>query len=235
MVLSTSLMVALLAILTEGALLLLLRRLLARQIIFSSRWLFHNNETGIWWYSIVTLPGILTHEIAHFLMAALLGIRTGSIEMLPRLSADGSVELGSVQVGTADPIRQSLVGAAPLLFGLPLVVWLSSFLSPPTFPYHFIWTDLLFLYLLISISLHLFPSGKDMTSWPFVGLLLVVAISLISIIGVTIPVTQSALAIVSPWATRLAVGLGIAVLIVGGLVMMSKILNQVIRSSVGVQ
>ncbi len=128
-------------------------------------------NSAVWCYSILSLPGVLTHEIAHFLMAAFLGLRTGSIELLPKLTNGGGVEFGSVQVEKSDPLRLSLVGLAPVLMGLPIVAWLSVLMQQA------LWADQTWLviglgYGITTITIHLLPSGKDMATWPVTILLL---------------------------------------------------------------
>lgn len=145
----------------------LLRTLFARQFVLFFGRLLQSGEGGVWFYSIVTLPGVLVHEIAHFLTAALLGLRTGNIELLPVLGDSGGVEFGSVQVEKADPIRLTLVGLAPLMMGLPIVAWMSLQMSEQ----YFIWS-----YLIVCVTTHILPSKKDLHYWPVamiaVGLLL---------------------------------------------------------------
>lgn len=125
-------------------------------ILFFVR-LIKSRQGAIWLYSMATLPGLLVHEIAHFLAAAFLGLRTGNIELLPVLSDSGGVEFGSVQVEKADPIRLSFVGLAPLIAGLPLVAWMS--LKMPE--NYWVWG-----YLIVCVTTHLLPSKQDMRYWP---------------------------------------------------------------------
>jgi hypothetical protein len=114
---------------------------------------------AVWIYSILTLPGLLIHEMSHFLVAAAMGLRTGEIELLPVLTDSGGVEFGSVQVEKVDPIRLALVGMAPTVVGLPLIAWMSLKLDQNPW----IWG-----YLMICAALHLLPSKRDLTYWPVI-------------------------------------------------------------------
>ena len=70
---------------------------------------------------LVYLPGILVHEAAHWLMAKLLGLKTQKFRVWPKKSRK-YIGLGSVKVASGGPVRDSLVGMAPLLVGTALLV-----------------------------------------------------------------------------------------------------------------
>lgn len=215
----------LLILLFEGIAILLGRRWLAHSLVRLIRVLGGSPSIAVWFYSVLTLPGILVHEIAHFFVAALVGLRTGAIELLPTLTPDGGVELGSVQVEKKDPIRLALVGLAPLLFGIPILLWLTTLVTPINtgdaidvgslvrnwlqFPHTVL------LYLLTSITLHMFPSRRDMNTWPVAGLFIMVVIWGLWILGISWfrvslwPTTLQAL--ILPLATGLALTLSIVV------------------------
>src|SRR5579859_1313470 len=103
-----------------------------------------SSETTIQILSFLFLPGVIVHELSHMFMASLLFVRVGTIEFLPQIHGD-TVKLGSVQVARTDPFRRLLIGVAPLLGGmgilLLLFVSLSFDISRP-----FTWQSLLFLY-----------------------------------------------------------------------------------------
>ena len=66
-------------------------------------------------YSLPLLPGVALHEVAHALMATLLGVKTANLTIIPQRQPDGHVRLGSVQVERVDAVRSSLIGLAPSL------------------------------------------------------------------------------------------------------------------------
>lgn len=202
-----------LIILVELLILLWMRRYLAKVLHRLIIYFGGSSNQSIWVYSVLTLPGVALHEMAHFFMAALFGFRTGKIDLLPRLTPEGGVELGSVQVEKTDPIRLSVVGMAPFVFGIALVSWLSSLVLFPAIP-----TDLkniLLWYLISCISLHLFPSKQDMQTWPIVGVFLLVLTGIIWKLGITIPNFQPFFEKFSFVGTNLAQGLGLSVLFTG--------------------
>lgn len=98
-----------------------------------NRWItLHVNGLGLllsgsqgvatWFYFFLFLPGILIHELSHYLIAILLRARPGKFTLWPQ-SRRGRVVLGSVEVRTDNPLVHSLIGVAPLVFG-SLAVWL---------------------------------------------------------------------------------------------------------------
>jgi hypothetical protein len=69
---------------------------------------------------LLFLPGVFLHESAHWTMARLLGLKTGKFRVWPKRQGK-YIGLGSVSVESRDPVRDSLVGIAPLLVGIVLV------------------------------------------------------------------------------------------------------------------
>jgi hypothetical protein len=76
-------------------------------------------------YSIVMFPGVLVHEMSHWLMATFLGARTGRFSVVPERLPDGSLRLGYVETERTDVFREALIGVAPLLFGSTIVIAIS--------------------------------------------------------------------------------------------------------------
>jgi hypothetical protein len=148
-------------------------------------------------YALILFPGVLLHELSHWLFANLLGVRTGAVSLLPRQQRDGSIQLGYVEYyrhRTLDPIRESLIGGAPLITGTLAIILigvrvfdvpgltgavgsgevanltdaLAALFATPDF---FVW-----LYLLFAISNAMLPSPSDRRAWPaFVVLLMLIA------------------------------------------------------------
>lgn len=155
-------------------------------------------EWAIIIYSIVLFPGVLVHEVSHWLMATILGVRTGRLSLLPRRQPDGTLQLGYVEYykgRTLGPIRESLIGGAPLLAGTASI-WLIGF-------YIFGVTDLaaalqtadidimtvaltelfatpyvlLWIYLIFALSNAMMPSRSDRRAWrAFILIMVVVGI-----------------------------------------------------------
>jgi len=75
-------------------------------------------------FSIIFFPGILLHEGSHYVMARLLGVRTGKFSLIPRLDEQGRLQLGYVETARTDWLRDALIGSAPLIFGGCVVAYI---------------------------------------------------------------------------------------------------------------
>jgi hypothetical protein len=97
--------------------LLYLPRFLQHEIQAILLLLTHQPEISMVLFSLLFLPGVLLHETSHFLMARLLGVRTGRFSLVPKKVGNGRLQLGYVETESTDFIRDALIGAAPLLTG----------------------------------------------------------------------------------------------------------------------
>ncbi len=97
--------------------LVFLQRLLHREIQAVFLILTRSPKATIGLFSVLFLPGVLLHELSHFIVAKLLGVRTGNFSLVPRLTPEGQLILGYVETARSDYLRDSLVGMAPLLAG----------------------------------------------------------------------------------------------------------------------
>jgi len=152
-------------------------------------------------FSLLFIPGVFLHEFSHYLMAKLLGIRTGKFSLFPRTLPDGTLQLGYIEAAYTDILRDSLVGIAPLLTGilataliatqaLHLVIiwdtlrngqWALFFLglqTIPTVPGFWIW-----FYLAFAISSTFLPSASDRHAWLPLGLVAAALILLVIFAG----------------------------------------------------
>jgi hypothetical protein len=74
-------------------------------------------------FSLLFSPGVFLHETSHFIMARLVGVRTGKFSLLPKPLEDGRLQLGYVETASTDLFRDALIGAAPLLTGGAFVIY----------------------------------------------------------------------------------------------------------------
>ncbi|MEW5938081.1 MAG: hypothetical protein AB1750_00350 [Chloroflexota bacterium] len=117
--------VGLLYFLLTLAPLVFLQRLLHREIQAVFLILTRHPALTIGLYSMLFFPGVLLHELSHFLMARLLGVRTGGFSLLPHVTEDQRLILGYVETVRSDWLRDSLIGLAPLISG-GLFVWYAA-------------------------------------------------------------------------------------------------------------
>jgi hypothetical protein len=152
-------------------------------------------------FSILFLPGVLLHEVSHYLTAHMLGVRTGGISLFPRPLDDGRLQMGYVETAKTDVLRDALIGLAPLLAGgifvayvglirLDLAVlweriamgattdWYQGVVYLVTQPDFWIW-----FYLLFVVSSTMMPSRSDRRAWLPVLLIGVVILALSLLAG----------------------------------------------------
>jgi hypothetical protein len=150
-------------------------------------------------FSLLFFPGVLLHELSHYVTARLLGVRTGRFSLLPAPLPDGRLRLGFVETASVDFIRDALIGAAPLLTGglfvayagiqrlkllllwdslvyvsLPFKDGITTITGQPDF-----W---LWFYLAFTVSSMMLPSASDRRGWLPLALVfsLLIAMALLS-------------------------------------------------------
>jgi hypothetical protein len=171
--------------------LLLLQRRLHLEIQSVLLLLVHRNDISLALFSLLFFPGVLLHEASHYLMALLLGVRTGRFSLIPRPLEDGRLQLGYVETAKADFLRDALIGVAPLLTGGLFVAYAGvAHLGLPA-----IWEGLagrgegtivsafqvlldrsdfwLWFYLIVAVSSTMMPSRTDRRAWLPVALVAV--------------------------------------------------------------
>ena len=107
--------------------LILLQRLLHREIQAVFLILTRDPRLTMAFFSMIFLPGVFLHELSHFLMAKILFIRTGKFSIFPQALPDGRLQLGYVETSRSDVVRDSLVGAAPLIVGTLFVAYVAVY------------------------------------------------------------------------------------------------------------
>ena len=105
--------------------LILLQRLLHREIQSVLLILTRDTRLTMGIFSIFFLPGVFLHELSHFVMAKILRVHTGKFSVFPQSLPDGRLQLGYVETAHSDAIRDSLIGAAPLIVGTLFVAYVA--------------------------------------------------------------------------------------------------------------
>jgi hypothetical protein len=168
--------------------LLFLQRLLHREIVSVFFLLTRRLNAALAIFSIIFLPGVILHELSHWVMARVLGVRTGTISLIPERTPQGSLRMGFVETSRSDLLRETLIGAAPLLTGGAFV----GFAGFSRLGLDRVWADVitpagltlsagfrmvydrpdfwLWFYLIFVISSMMLPSESDRRAWlPFLG------------------------------------------------------------------
>jgi hypothetical protein len=183
-------------------LLLILQRWIHRHLRGVALLITGRMEWAVLLYAVILFPGVLLHEVSHWVTAKLLGVRTSSFSIIPQMQPDGSVQLGYVEYyrgRNLGAVREGIIGAAPLVTGTLAILLIGIYIfgvtdlavairsgdiqqltralgdvfSAPDF--------LVWLYLIFAISNAMMPSESDRRSWPAFllitgGILLVIAI-----------------------------------------------------------
>jgi hypothetical protein len=74
-------------------------------------------------FALIFFPGVLIHELSHFLTAKLLGVWTGRFSLIPQAYENGKLRLGYVETTSGGFVRDALIGVAPLVTGCLFVVY----------------------------------------------------------------------------------------------------------------
>ncbi len=153
-------------------------------------------------FSLLFFPGVVLHEFSHFIMAKLLFVRTRNFSVIPKMMPEGYLRMGYVEVAETDIVRDSLIGAAPLILGNLAVAYIAIYrlhLIPlwdvlrngqinlfllglsllPGVPDFALW-----FYLTFAISSTMLPSQSDRHAWLPLGLSVVILFSLALFAGV---------------------------------------------------
>ncbi len=181
--------------------LVFLQRLLHREIQAVFLIISRSPAFTITLFSIIFIPGVFLHEFSHYLMAVILGVPAARFSLVPQLLPDGRLQLGYVETVKTDIVRDSLIGAAPLIAGgllvaflsvtrlglLPLwevlrngqlgLFWMGITLLPQVqdFP--------LWFYLVFTISSTMLPSRSDRHAWLPLGVTLFALLALAVLAG----------------------------------------------------
>ncbi len=153
-------------------------------------------------FSLIFLPGVLLHELSHFCMALLLGIKMARFSLLPQVLGDGRLQLGYVEMAKSDIVRDSLVGAAPLIVGGGVVSLMAVYpmqLEPmwavlQNGQLDLFWRGItllhtihdfpLWFYLTFAVSSTMLPSQSDRHAWLPLGVAIAVLLALAVLAGV---------------------------------------------------
>ncbi len=165
--------------------LFLLSHSLTRTLSLSLYRLTHSKKLTVQIVAFLFFPGTVLHELAHAIMAGVLGVRVGTMEFVPVIEGD-RVKLGSVQIAQTDFFRRFLIGAAPFFIGTSILLSILFYASQNDL-FNNIWIVILIGYVVFEIGNTMFSSKKDMEGAIELLITLVVVIIIFYFLGVRLP------------------------------------------------
>lgn len=193
-----------------------------------------NPTAALYVYFALLLPGTLTHELSHYAVAKLLGVRTGKLTLGPKPRGSNMVQFGALEYQRPDAVRESLIGLAPLLVGSALVLFLADWrlgLDPGILsglgdlpgrldqvmssPDAWLW-----IYLITAISNAMLPSEADRRGWQTFGLYVLVIGAILYFAGFLSTPSPQVVALVTRFASALSFAFTLTILldiVIGGL------------------
>lgn len=152
-------------------------------------------------FALLMFPGLLLHEGSHWLMAKLLGVRTGKVSLLPEVISSNTIRMGYVEAERSFVGSEALIGLAPLIVGSLAVTFiggrqlglLTLWDAARQWDWGSLWQQLqtlgaqpdfwVWFYLMVSISSMMFPSASDWRAFPAVILFFLLLIGLAWFVG----------------------------------------------------
>ena len=181
--------------------LVILQRLLHREIQAVFLITTRNPQLTVGLFSILFFPGVFLHEASHFVMAKILRVRTGQMSLIPTTLSNGRLQMGYVETAQTDIVRDSLIGLAPLIAGSLFIAyaglnrlglttlldvlgngqtelfWAGLKLMPQVDDF-FLW-----FYLAFAVSSTMMPSESDRHAWLPLGLWTAGLLALVIFVG----------------------------------------------------
>jgi len=205
-----------------------LQRLLHREIQVVFLILTRDARLTVGIFQVIFLPGVFLHETSHFLMAKMLRVPTGRFSVIPRSLPDGRLQLGFVETAKADIVRDSLIGAAPLIFGTLFVAFVSVYKLEMRVlwdtlrngQFELFWMGIGFLprvkdfylwfYLAFAVSSTMMPSESDRHAWLELMISVGVLFSIVLLIGAGPWMWDKVAPLISNFLSSISVILGLS-------------------------
>jgi hypothetical protein len=127
-------------------------------VVIAMAALLHRLRNMPRFFSLVSVPGTVGHELLHFLVGTLTLARPVKVSLIPKFHRDGSATLGYVIFANIRWYNALWVGFAPLL-ALPGALWLvysRSAQVPPLSAWEAAWS-----YVAASLAYSCLPSRAD--------------------------------------------------------------------------
>ncbi len=185
----------------------------------------------------ILLPGVALHEASHWLVANLIGVRTGKVSIGLGKMRGKHFSLGSVTVEKSDPLRESLIGVAPFIFGILAVwalmgfgfgLWTPTTLEQVSEPIRSTLSDPLTwvaLYFVFAVSTSMIPSESDREPWGMLIAIFAGIGALALILGWTPNITPELIGLGQKILTTLIFVFGVIVVVNGSLALLIFLLE----------
>jgi len=232
--------------------LIFLQRLLHREIQAVFLILTRNAQLTMGIFQFIFLPGVFLHEASHFLMAKILRVPTGRFSILPQPLPDGRLRLGYVETAKADIVRDSLIGAAPLIIGTIFVAYVSIYQLEMRVlwdvlrnsQFNLFWMGLralphshdfyLWFYLTFVVSSTMMPSDSDRHAWLELVISVGVLFSIALLIGAGPWMLNNIAPVVSNFLSSVAVIFGLSSIVHIVLVLPTALIHRLLTRLTGV-
>ena len=232
--------------------LILLQRLLHREIQAVFLILTRDARLSMGLFSMIFLPGVFLHELSHFLVAKILFIRTGRFSIFPQTLPDGRLQLGYVETARSDVVRDSLVGAGPLIVGTLFVAYVAIYhlqlrvlwdlfrngqldlfwmgvRALPQVKDFYLW-----FYLAFAVSSTMMPSESDRHAWLELIISIAVLFAIAFLIGAGPWMLSNIVPRLSNFLSSAAVIFGLSVLVHVVLVLPTALVHKLLARATGV-
>lgn len=232
--------------------LILLQRLLHREIQAVFLILTRDPRITMGLFSMIFLPGVFLHELSHFLMAKILFIQTGKFSIFPRSLPDGRLQLGYVETAKSDVVRDSLVGAAPLIVGTLFVAYVAVYHLQLRVLWEvfrngqldLFWTGVralpnaedfyLWFYLAFAVSSTMMPSQSDRHAWLELLISIAVLLTIALLVGAGPWMLSNIAPRLSNFLASVAAVFGLSAFVHGILVLPTALVHKMLARATGV-
>lgn len=152
------------------------------KIIFG---LVRSRSVAVKIFSVIFIPGVFIHEMAHFITAAILLVKINKIEFSPEFVGD-SISLGRVEIVKTDLLRRVIIGFAPIAAGILVIGLLTNFILNTKIGFWPIGLLLLLgvFYLIFVVSSTMFSSKKDKEGAIYLLFLVLAVFAALYLVGV---------------------------------------------------
>ncbi len=174
----------LLIIFGQIILIFFLSRLTINELFYFLRVFFKKEKIIYSLVSFLFFPGTVIHEMAHFVTATILNLKVYEIRLFPQWEKN-QIKLGSVFYEKKDFVRGILVGVAPIFFGLIFFWFLAKF---HLFPNSQLGLNILFGYIVFTVSSTMFSSKQDLIEFGLIVPLLIIIIGIIYVFNIRLDI-----------------------------------------------